>query len=76
MNVIERRWLSLILNREQWKYNAYYSGDQICIYKSKKIFLLLEFNFITKMLIKFKIVDVFKLWYEHAYDKPIAQTGH
>lgn len=45
---------------------------QFCIYKSKKIFLLLEFNFITKILLHFKIVDVFNLWHEHTYDVPIA----
>lgn len=76
MNVIERRWFRLFLNREQWIYSAYYSGDPVCMYKSKKIFLLLEFNFITKILLHFKIVDVFNLWHEHTYDIPLAQIGH
>lgn len=55
---------------------TYYSGDQICIYKSKKVFLLLEFNFITKILSHFKIVNVFNLLHERIHDKLIAQIGH
>lgn len=55
---------------------TYYSGDQICIYKSKKVFLLPEFNFITKILLHFKIVDVFHLWHEHTYKVLIAQIRH